>query len=165
MNIKILLDGAVRAGRAHASPTATTLLEAMTDEVAALVLRDNYRQNRALDNAQAQAAEMEDVHARFIRALEQPAHLDRAVERLPDDETARRPPQRRASASPCPSSPCCSPTPRSRSKKSCSRAALPDDPDFVPELVRYFPHRAARALPRPHPRRTRCGARSSRPRS
>ena len=43
----------------------------MTDEVAALVLRDNYRQNRALDNATAQATEMEDVHARFMRALEQ----------------------------------------------------------------------------------------------
>ena len=59
----------------------------MTDEVAALVLRDNYRQNRALDNAKAQAPEMEDVHARFMRTLEQQKHLDRAVERLPDDET------------------------------------------------------------------------------
>ena len=42
---------------------------------------------------------------------------------------------------------------------------LPDDPDFMPELVRYFPTAAARALPRPHPHRTRCAARSSRPRS
>ena len=40
----------------------------MTDEVAALVLRDNYRQNRALDNAKAQAPEMEDVHAVHARS-------------------------------------------------------------------------------------------------
>jgi len=59
----------------------------MTDEVAALVLRDNYRQNRALDNGKAQASEMEEVHGRFMRTLEQLKHLDRVVERLPDDET------------------------------------------------------------------------------
>ncbi len=63
----------------------------MTDEVAALVLRDNYRQNRALANARAQAASMEDVHARFIRALEQQGDLEREVERLPNDEELARP--------------------------------------------------------------------------
>src|SRR5262249_15022380 len=52
VNIKILLDGAVRAGELE--PDARNpLLASMTDEVAALVLRDNYRQNRALDNAKA----------------------------------------------------------------------------------------------------------------
>src|SRR6185436_3643581 len=83
--IKILLDGAVRAGGLNADER-NKILRTMTDEVAALVLRDNYRQNRALDNAKAQAPEMEDVHARFMRGLEQQKDLNRAVERLPDDE-------------------------------------------------------------------------------
>src|SRR6185503_14372771 len=86
VNIKILLDGAVRAGE-FSREDRNALLASMTDEIAALVLRDNYRQNRALDNAKARAPEMEDVHARFMRTLEQQKHLDRAVERLPDDET------------------------------------------------------------------------------
>ena len=63
-----------------------------------LVLRDNYRQNRALANARAQAASMEDVHARFIRALEQPGDLDREVEALPDEEELARPARGRARA-------------------------------------------------------------------
>jgi len=64
VNIKVLLDGAVRAGELS-TEERNVLLHSMTDEVAALVLRDNYRQNRALDNAKAQASEMEDVHARL----------------------------------------------------------------------------------------------------
>ena len=74
---------------------------------------------------------MEDVHARFIRALEQPAAprpRGRAPARRRD---ARRPAQRRASASPCPSSPCCSPTPRSRSRSELLACPLPDDPDLI----------------------------------
>ena len=60
----------------------------MTDEVAALVLRDNYRQNRALDNAQgAGARDGRRARRGSCATLEQQRHLDRAVERLPDDET------------------------------------------------------------------------------
>src|SRR5262249_52874663 len=86
VNIKILLDRVVRTG-ALTLAGRNELLEEMTDDVAAHVLRDNYRQNRALANARAQAGAMEDVHARFIRALEQSGALDRTVERLPDDAT------------------------------------------------------------------------------
>ncbi|HEY5173179.1 MAG TPA: NAD-glutamate dehydrogenase, partial [Acidimicrobiia bacterium] len=54
VNIKIVLDGAVHAGEIG-EIDRNALLAGMTEEVAALVLRDNYRQNRALDNAKAQA--------------------------------------------------------------------------------------------------------------
>ena len=65
----------------------------MTDEVAALVLRDNYDQTEALATARAQAAPMVDVHARYLRWLEAEAGLDRALEFLPSDEelAQRRP--------------------------------------------------------------------------
>ena len=55
VNIKILLDDAVARGRPHASKQRDELLAAMTDEVAALVLRDNYLQSQAISVAEAQA--------------------------------------------------------------------------------------------------------------
>src|SRR3546814_1297102 len=47
VNIKILLDDAVKSGELDTAQR-NTLLASMTDEVGALVLNDNYRQNQAL---------------------------------------------------------------------------------------------------------------------
>ena len=58
----------------------------MTEAVAELVLKDNYEQTETLSLAEAQAASMLDVHARFMRSLEQARGLDRELEALPDDE-------------------------------------------------------------------------------
>ena len=55
VNIKILLDQAVRDG-ALAAEQRNALLAEMTDEVARLVLRDNYEQNVMLGNARVQAS-------------------------------------------------------------------------------------------------------------
>jgi glutamate dehydrogenase len=137
VNIKILLDGAVRSG-GLTTEERDQILATMTDEVAALVLRDNYRQNRALDNAKAQAPEMEDVHARYMHSLDQQRHLDRAVERLPDDETLTN--RRNAGLGLT--------VPELAVLLAYAKIALgeellegdvPDDPDFTAELVRYFP--------------------------
>ena len=65
------------------------LLVSMTDEVAALVLRDNYQQSQAISVAAEQAAEEHDRLARFMRALERQGRLDRAVEFLPDAAAMR----------------------------------------------------------------------------
>jgi glutamate dehydrogenase len=110
----------------------------MTDEVAALVLRDNYRQNRALDNGNAQAPEMEDVHARFLRSLEQQRHLDRAVERLPDDEllTTRR---NAGLGLTVPELAVLLAYAKIALQEELLEGAVPDDADFTAELVRYFP--------------------------
>ncbi len=85
VNIKVLLDRVVADGDLTVKQR-NQLLNSMTDEVATLVLRDNIEQNRALANDQAEAASMIDVHARYIRALEQQGKLDRSLERLPSDE-------------------------------------------------------------------------------
>ena len=45
----------------------------MTDEVAALVLRDNYEQNLALANAAAHAPSLLHVHEDWMRTLERAA--------------------------------------------------------------------------------------------
>ncbi|MDG4805046.1 NAD-glutamate dehydrogenase [Micromonospora sp. WMMD980] len=85
VNIKILLNTAVADGELD-RPERDELLAQMTDEVAELVLRDNYDQARALNNAQAQAASLLPVHRRMINELERSGALDRALEALPPDE-------------------------------------------------------------------------------
>jgi glutamate dehydrogenase len=86
VNIKIMLDRIVAAGDL-AVDQRNELLASMTDDVARLVLRDNYEQNVLLGNARQQSRTMLRVHQRFIRALEARGALDRELEYLPDDET------------------------------------------------------------------------------
>src|SRR5206468_11612849 len=115
-----------------------TLLAEMTDEVAELVLRDNYEQTQALSTALAQAASMVDVHARYIRSLEQSGRLDRALEFLPDDETLT---ERKAAGQGLTA-------PEFAILLSYTKIALyeellasdlPDDGYLTEELERYFP--------------------------
>ncbi|MFP5335552.1 MAG: NAD-glutamate dehydrogenase [Actinomycetes bacterium] len=90
VNIKILLDAVVADGDLTVKQR-NQLLTDMTDDVARLVLRDNYEQNVLLGNARRQASGMLPVHQRFIRALEADGRLDRALEHLPSDaEIAER---------------------------------------------------------------------------
>ncbi len=86
VNLKILIDRAIAAGQL---PTAERdpLLQGMADDVAALVLRDNYLQGEALSVAEARGLSALDRQARLIRDLEKSGRLDRALEFLPDDET------------------------------------------------------------------------------
>lgn len=85
VNIKILLNTAVADGELTTEQRDELLAE-MTDEVATLVLRDNYDQARAINNAQAQAASLLPVHRRMINELERSGALDRSLEALPPDE-------------------------------------------------------------------------------
>ncbi len=84
VNIKILLDRVVRSGDLT-EKQRNELLAEMTDDVAHLVLRDNYEQNVLLGNARYQAALLLPVHRRFIHQLEARGDLDRALEFLPPD--------------------------------------------------------------------------------
>ncbi|HYN21674.1 MAG TPA: NAD-glutamate dehydrogenase [Thermoanaerobaculia bacterium] len=86
VNIKILLGDVERAGE-MTRPQRDELLAQMTDEVAALVLRDNYLQTQAISVTQPVSAHLLERLARFIKALERGGRLDRAIEFLPDDET------------------------------------------------------------------------------
>jgi len=85
VNIKILLNAVVASGD-MTEKQRNTLLAGMTDEIASLVLRDNYLQTKALALAVTEAPAMLEVHSRQIRALERAGHIDRAVEFLPDAE-------------------------------------------------------------------------------
>ncbi|MEZ5192452.1 MAG: NAD-glutamate dehydrogenase [Nocardioides sp.] len=90
VNIKILLDRVVREGDLT-EKQRNTLLAGMTEEVAGLVLRDNYEQNLALANAAANAGSLLHVHEEWIRTLEKDGVLNRELEGLPSrKEVARR---------------------------------------------------------------------------
>jgi glutamate dehydrogenase len=90
VNIKILLSGAIAAGTLG-HQERDPLLAQMADDVAALVLRDNYLQGEALSVAEARGAGdftgALDQQVRLIRELERTGRLDRSLEFLPDDET------------------------------------------------------------------------------
>src|SRR5262249_40471024 len=79
VNIKILLQ--TKIDRGELTQTARgELLHAMTGEVAALVLRQNYDQNRALAAASAQSAQMLHVHSQYLRKLEREPRIGRGLD-------------------------------------------------------------------------------------
>ncbi len=85
VNIKILLQRPLHEG--SLDPAArNALLAEMTDEVAALVLRNNAQQNEALSMSEYHAAEQLPEHLAFMRALERRGYLERRTWALPDDE-------------------------------------------------------------------------------
>jgi glutamate dehydrogenase len=84
VNIKILLS----LSEPGSLPPAKRdkLLADMTEEVAGLVLRNNYLQTQAISIAESNAAERLREHAHLIRLLERDHELDRGLEFLPSDE-------------------------------------------------------------------------------
>ncbi|MGW7003900.1 NAD-glutamate dehydrogenase domain-containing protein, partial [Streptomyces sp. NPDC054933] len=88
VNIKILLNAVVSDGDMTVKQRNQLLAE-MTDEVGALVLRNNYAQNVALANSMAQAASLLPAQQRYIRRLGREGKLDRALEFLPTDRQIR----------------------------------------------------------------------------
>ncbi|MBT8224850.1 MAG: NAD-glutamate dehydrogenase [Dactylosporangium sp.] len=85
VNIKVMLERAIGSGDLPRSER-DALLAAMTDEVAALVLRGSYHQAMALGHASVQARALLPVHRRMITMLERRGQLDRGLEGLPSDE-------------------------------------------------------------------------------
>ncbi len=85
VNIKILL-GIVMAEGELTEKQRNILLTEMTDDVAALVLRDNHFQNQWLSTSARMASHLLDPQNRFIRFLEREGRLNRALEFLPTDE-------------------------------------------------------------------------------
>ncbi len=84
VNIKILLDDAVKAGELDTAQR-NALLASMTDEVGALVLTDNYRQNQAISVMERMSVTRLGSKAHFMRTLEGKGLLDRQLEYLPTD--------------------------------------------------------------------------------
>ncbi len=137
VNIKIALDGVVANGDMTVKQRNRLLVD-MTDEVAKLVLNDNYLQTQAISLAMARGCAHLDRHWHLVRSLERVGRLDRAIEFLPDDEVMA---ERKAAGQ-------CLTRPEYAVVFSYAKIVLfdallatdvPDDDYLARDLARYFP--------------------------
>ncbi|MFV0461278.1 MAG: NAD-glutamate dehydrogenase [Actinomycetales bacterium] len=137
VNIKILLGQAVSAGDLT-TKQRNELLVQMTDEVADLVLRDNYEQNVLLGNARIQSHSMLAVHQRLMRGLEADGFLDRELEFLPSDsEIAELMAAEKGLSSP--EFAVLVAYAKIRLKGRVLDSSIPEEPFFAQRLREYFP--------------------------
>jgi len=137
VNIKILLQAKVDRGELTQG-ARRELLHAMTDEVAALVLRQNYAQNRALAAAGAQSAQMLHVHTRYLRRLEREHRIGRRLDSLPGDKEIA---ERRSAGLglTVPEFAVLLAQAKISAVQQVLDSALPDDPFLRSVLTTYFP--------------------------
>jgi len=137
VNIKIALSIPLRDGRLTMK-ARNALLAEMTDEVAHLVLRNNYLQTLALSLAARRGLEDFGFLQRLIQTLEARGLLDRAVEYLPDDmQLAER--RRRSEPFTRPELSVLLAYAKLTLYEDLLESAVPDDPYLARELARYFP--------------------------
>ncbi len=145
VNIKIALSIPLRDGRL-AMNARNTLLAEMTDEIAALVLRNNYLQPLALSLCERRGMEDFGFLQRLIQALEARGLLDRAVEYLPDDvQLAER--RRRLQPFTRPELSVLLAYAKLALYEDLLESAVPDDPYLARELGRYFPRVVTKRFP------------------
>ncbi|MGS2718023.1 NAD-glutamate dehydrogenase [Eionea flava] len=85
VNIKILLDKQVADGE-MTEKQRNRYLESMTDDVADLVLKNNYQQTQAISLSHIETHRRTEEYKRVIHYLESTGKLNRALEFLPSDE-------------------------------------------------------------------------------
>jgi glutamate dehydrogenase len=145
VNIKIALSIPVREGKLTLK-ARNTLLHRMTDEVAGLVLRNNYLQTLALSLAERRGLEDLGFQQRLMQTLEQRGELDRAVEFLPDDlEIAER--VRREQPLTRPELSVLLAYAKLSLHANLLDSTVPDDPYLGRELGRYFPQVLSEKFP------------------
>jgi glutamate dehydrogenase len=137
VNIKILLNSVVAEGELTGKQR-NKLLADMTEEVAALVLRDNYAQTQVLSVTRKRGVALIDEQAEYMRKLSYAGRLNRKIEFLPmDEEIAERKAARQGLV-----------TPELAVLLAYSKIELfdevlasdvPEDPYISTALVRYFP--------------------------
>ncbi|MGH1492691.1 MAG: NAD-glutamate dehydrogenase [Acidimicrobiales bacterium] len=137
VNIKILLDEIV-ADEDMTAKQRNSLLEEMTNDVAMLVLANNYRQSLALSVARIDATSLVDVHARYMDELEQHGELARELEALPDGEDLS---ERRLAGTglTTPELAVLSAYTKNMLGRQIIESSVPDDEAMLPLLVDYFP--------------------------
>jgi glutamate dehydrogenase len=145
VNIKIALARPVRDGRLTEA-TRNVLLAEMTDDVAALVLRNNYLQPLSISLAERQGVGYLGFFQRLMQSLEGKNLLDRAVEHLPDEKEfdERR---RRSATLTRPELAVLLAYAKLALKDELLESDVPDDPYLARELGRYFPGPIAERFP------------------
>jgi glutamate dehydrogenase len=145
VNIKIALSLPMRDGRLKRADR-NTLMGDITDEVAALVLRNNYQQTLALSLAQRRGLEDLGFQQRMMQTLEARQILNRAVEFLPDDmEISDR--RRRSQPLTRPELAVLLAYAKLALNADLLASTVPDDPYLGRELNRYFPPSIGQRFP------------------
>jgi glutamate dehydrogenase len=137
VNIKIALTTPERDGRLN-EDDRNTLLADMTDEVASLVLRNNYLQTLALSLSEQRGAADLGFARRLMHMLEAQGRLNRAVEYLPDDNALTER-SRRGEALTRPELAVLLAYAKLSLHDELLESSVPDDPYLAKELERYFP--------------------------
>jgi glutamate dehydrogenase len=137
VNIKILLDHLVLGG-VLANEQRNELLAEMTDQVAHLVLADNYSQNAVLGASRAHSTDMLTVLARLVTDLEEHSGLDRRLEALPTKAQFRDLDKRREGLT-SPELATLLAHVKLRLKHEVLASELPDADVFARRLPEYFP--------------------------
>ncbi|MFG1248052.1 NAD-glutamate dehydrogenase [Xanthobacter flavus] len=138
VNIKIALAKPLEMGDLSV-PDRAALLKQMTDEVARLVLVNNYDQTLALSLAELKGADDLAFQQRLMQMLEARGELDRSVEFLPSDaEIADR--RSRGEHLTRPELAVLLAYAKLALKDDLIGSSVPDDAYLSGELVHYFPH-------------------------
>ncbi len=137
VNIKILLDAAVREGSLSVKNRNRQLAE-MTDEVAELVLRDNIFQTQSLSVAGRVAPQLLEQQVRFIQSLERIGRLNRAIEFLPSEKEIAGRQAARAGLT-TPERAVLLAYAKMQVYDDLLASDVPEDPTFATALERYFP--------------------------
>ncbi|MCC6949389.1 MAG: NAD-glutamate dehydrogenase [Bradyrhizobiaceae bacterium] len=145
VNLKIALSVPMREQRLQLEER-NQLLAGMTDDVAALVLRNNYLQPLALSLAERRGTEDLGFQVGLMHALEADGALDRSVEFLPSDiEIGER--RLRGQALTRPELAVLLAYAKLSLFGALLESEVPDDPYLARELVRYFPKAVAERFP------------------
>ncbi len=137
VNLKIAHSTAVAEGKLDLD-VRNELLAAMTEEVAANVLRNNYLQTLAISLAERDGLADLGFQQRLMQRLEKQDHLDRALESLPSDSAIL---ERRKSGKPLtrPELAMLLAYAKIDLDHDLINSAVPDDPYFHKALSAYFP--------------------------
>ena len=142
VNIKILLNQVISNGDMTEKQRQRILRE-MTDEVAELVLVDNYQQSQALSMINADSRNLLREHWQYIRELEASGDLDPELEFLPDrDEIKRR--QNEGLGLTYPELSILLAYSKMTLYQHLLESDVPEEPFLIKELDQYFPDRLSK---------------------
>jgi glutamate dehydrogenase len=137
VNIKVALTTPERDGRLDFA-SRNALLQQMTDEVAALVLRNNYLQTLSLSLSHRRGVGDLGFQSRLMARLEAAGRLDRAIEYLPD-EAALAERRKAGEGLTRPELAVLLAYAKLALHDELLDSSVPDDPFLSRELERYFP--------------------------
>jgi glutamate dehydrogenase len=137
VNIKILFNDVCRQKKLTMDER-NVLLEKMTPDVAALVLRDNYVQPQAISMTEQLGHKKLDQLIALMKALEHDGLLNRAIEYLPDDALLEEYQAKKEGFS-RPEIATLLAYAKIAYYDKILRTTIPDDPFFEQALLAYFP--------------------------